>query len=134
MALQVGKIPSLVSYHTKMTSKSVIKNRFFGSACKKSACPLSLHRGGSSSSQAPAGEPPPCSGNSRTNSYQVVVPAIPARAITYDAIGNLLSDGIRTYEWDALNRAIKITWRVLKNSQSFLRRNVKRKDASEHKS
>jgi len=49
------------------------------------------------------------SGNSRTNSYQVIVPATPARAFTYDAIGNLLSDGIRTYEWDALNRAIKIT-------------------------
>jgi len=49
------------------------------------------------------------SGNSRTNNYQVVVPAAAARSFSYDDAGNMLNDAIRTYEWDGLNRLVKIT-------------------------
>lgn len=49
------------------------------------------------------------SGNSQTNNYQVVVPSVTGRSFTYDAVGNTLSDGLRTMEWDAENRLIKIT-------------------------
>lgn len=50
------------------------------------------------------------SGNSRTNNYQVVVPASSPRTFAYDANGNLLNDGQRTYAWDGLNRMVKITY------------------------
>jgi len=50
------------------------------------------------------------SGNSRTNNYQVVVPASTPRAFAYDDNGNLTSDGSRTYAWDGLNRMVKITY------------------------
>jgi len=49
------------------------------------------------------------SGNSRTNSYQVVVPTAAAKSFSFDPNGNLLSDGSRTYAWDGLNRLVKIT-------------------------
>ncbi len=49
------------------------------------------------------------SGNSRTNSYSFNVPPTPARSFHYDLNGNLVSDGIRTYESDALNRLVKVT-------------------------
>lgn len=49
------------------------------------------------------------SGNAKTNTYQIVVPTGPSRSFTWDDNGNLLSDGIRTYAWDAENRPIRIT-------------------------
>lgn len=49
------------------------------------------------------------SGNTRTNNYQIVAATIAPRTFTYDANGNTLDDGERTYEWDAANRAVKIT-------------------------
>ncbi len=47
------------------------------------------------------------SGNARTQSYQVNVSGS-NRTLTYDANGNLLSDGQRTFEWDALNQLIAV--------------------------
>ncbi len=40
------------------------------------------------------------SGNSRTNTYQTSVTG-PTKLFAYDANGNLVSDGLKTYEWDA---------------------------------
>ena len=42
-------------------------------------------------------------------SWNVSVMGSPARSFTYDDNGNTLSDGVRTYQWDAENRLIKIT-------------------------
>jgi RHS repeat-associated protein len=49
------------------------------------------------------------SGNAKTNNYQIVVPGVTATSCAYDADGNCLSDGTRSYQWDALNRLIQIT-------------------------
>jgi len=49
------------------------------------------------------------SGNSKTNNYQVVVPASSPRSFSYDLNGNLTGDGLRAYEWDGLNRLVKVT-------------------------
>jgi RHS repeat-associated protein len=49
------------------------------------------------------------SGNASTNNYQVVVAAGDASSYNYDADGNCLSDGTRSYQWDALNRLTQIT-------------------------
>jgi RHS repeat-associated protein len=43
------------------------------------------------------------SGNTRTNTYQVTTTGS-AAALSYDANGNLTSDGARTFEWDGANR------------------------------
>jgi RHS repeat-associated protein len=43
------------------------------------------------------------SGNMRTSTYQLSQGAT-SKAFTYDANGNMTSDGTRTYEWDAANR------------------------------
>jgi RHS repeat-associated protein len=43
------------------------------------------------------------SGNTRTNTYQVSQSGA-AQTLTYDANGNLASDGTRTFQWDAENR------------------------------
>lgn len=42
-------------------------------------------------------------GNTRTNSYQVVESGSPT-SLTYDSNGSLISDGTRTLEWDGANR------------------------------
>jgi RHS repeat-associated protein len=47
------------------------------------------------------------SANARSYAYNVSV-AGSTKTLTYDANGNLLSDGTRTYEWDALNRLTKV--------------------------
>jgi uncharacterized protein RhaS with RHS repeats len=47
------------------------------------------------------------SGNSTTQSYSVPVGSTTA-TMSYDANGNLLSDGTRTYEWDAENKLVPI--------------------------
>jgi RHS repeat-associated protein len=47
------------------------------------------------------------SGNLRTNTYEVTQGAT-SKAFTYDANGNMTSDGARTYEWDAENRLVAI--------------------------
>ncbi len=48
--------------------------------------------------------------NTNTKSYQVVATTGSTTTLTYDANGNLLNDGIKTYEWDAVNRLIAINY------------------------
>jgi len=43
------------------------------------------------------------SGNTRTNTYQVSLSGS-SSTLSYDANGNLISDGVRTFEWDGANR------------------------------
>jgi RHS repeat-associated protein len=47
------------------------------------------------------------SGNLRTNTYEVSQAAT-SKSFTYDANGNMTSDGTRTYEWDAENRLVTV--------------------------
>jgi RHS repeat-associated protein len=47
------------------------------------------------------------SGNTRTNTYQVSV-ASGAKTFGYDANGNLITNGTKTYEWDAQNQLTRI--------------------------
>jgi YD repeat-containing protein len=47
------------------------------------------------------------SGNVRTSTYQVSQGAT-SKAFTYDANGNMTSDGMKTYEWDAENRLVAV--------------------------
>jgi YD repeat-containing protein len=47
------------------------------------------------------------SGNQRTYTYDVSVSGS-TKTLTYDPNGNLISDGQRTYEWDALNRLTRV--------------------------
>ena len=49
------------------------------------------------------------SGNTNSKNYRVVVNAGASQTFTYDANGNMTSDGVRNYAWDAENRLIKIT-------------------------
>ena len=49
-------------------------------------------------------------GNTAHQQYSVATAPLTARTMTYDADGNLTSDGERTYEWDAWSRLTKITW------------------------
>ncbi len=49
-------------------------------------------------------------GNTATKNYQVTVNNGVARTLAYDLNGNLTADGTgRTYDWDAVNRLVKIT-------------------------
>ncbi len=50
------------------------------------------------------------SGNSTSKNALIVVPGDSSKTMTYDANGNMLSDGDKTYAWDAENRLIKITY------------------------
>ena len=48
------------------------------------------------------------SGNTNSANYRVVVSGGAGQSFTYDANGNMTSDDVRTYAWDAENRLIKI--------------------------
>ena len=48
--------------------------------------------------------------NTRTNTYQVIVPGGTGKTISYDAAGNTTSDGTHTFTWDAASRLVKITY------------------------
>jgi RHS repeat-associated protein len=48
--------------------------------------------------------------NVKTNNYQVTVSSGTNRTLTYDLNGNLINDGIKTYEWDAANRLTAINY------------------------
>lgn len=50
------------------------------------------------------GQPP----NVTTKQYQVTVGAGAATTPTYDSNGNTLTDGTRSYEWDAMNRLVAV--------------------------
>ena len=69
--------------------------------------------------------------NTTTNQYTVDVAGGSSRTLTYDDNGNLLSDGLRTYEWDAKNRLLAIEktgdWRT-EFTYNGLDRRVKLKD------
>lgn len=47
--------------------------------------------------------------NTATNSWSVNVTGGTARTFTYDANGNTLTDGVRSYQWDAEDRLVKVT-------------------------
>jgi RHS repeat-associated protein len=71
-------------------------NRFTGSASLPS---------GTSSVEVRATDP---SGNVRTNTYQVSLTGA-SKSFSYDANGNLISDGSRSFEWDAEDRLLAVT-------------------------
>jgi YD repeat-containing protein len=48
-------------------------------------------------------------GNTRTNRYNVAVSGSGSKTLVYDANENLTSDGMRTFEWDPLNRLTAVT-------------------------
>lgn len=50
------------------------------------------------------------SSNTRTNSYQVVIPTGGSTTVMYDANGNMLDDDTQTYSWDAKNRLVRTTY------------------------
>jgi len=58
------------------------------------------------------------SGNIRTNTYQVTV-AGSSGSFTQDANGNLTSDGVRTYEWDAENRLVAVNQGALRSEFTY---------------
>ncbi len=43
-------------------------------------------------------------------SYALNLAAATSSTPTHDADGNLLSDGVRSYQWDSQSRLVKITW------------------------
>jgi YD repeat-containing protein len=47
------------------------------------------------------------SGNTATQAYEFTVPGS-SRTFTHDANGNLTSDGVRTFEWDAADRLVAV--------------------------
>ena len=57
--------------------------------------------------------------NSLTNTYQVSVNGGSSASLTYDANGNMTSDGTNSYAWDAENRLIKITYPGSGNNSQF---------------
>ena len=58
--------------------------------------------------------------NSVTNTYQVGVQGGPSASLTFDANGNMTSDGTNSYSWDCENRMIKITYPGSSNFSSFV--------------
>jgi RHS repeat-associated protein len=58
------------------------------------------------------------SGNPTPGNIQFTV-SVPARTFTYDFNGNLTSDGVKTYEWDAANRLIAINYTGSSNRTEF---------------
>ena len=57
--------------------------------------------------------------NMVTNPYQVSVKGGPSATLTYDANGNMTSDGTNSYAWDAENRMIQITYPGSDNNSTF---------------
>lgn len=50
------------------------------------------------------------SNNVSNYTYALNLASAAAASPTHDADGNLLSDGVRSYEWDSQSRLVKITW------------------------
>lgn len=61
--------------------------------------------------------------NTSTYTYALDLATAPAATPTFDAEGNMTSDGIRAYEWDLQNRLIKITWGAGSNKTTEFRYN-----------
>ena len=64
------------------------------------------------------------SGNASNYTYSLALAAATAATPNYDADGNLLTDGIRTYDWDMLSRLVKITWGAGSNKTTEYRYNA----------
>jgi RHS repeat-associated protein len=64
------------------------------------------------------------SGNTSNYTYSLSLAAATAAVPSYDADGNLLTDGIRTFEWDASSRLIKIAWGAGSNKTTEYRYNA----------
>jgi RHS repeat-associated protein len=64
------------------------------------------------------------SGNTSNYTYSLSLDAATAAVPSYDADGNLLTDGIRTFEWDASSRLIKIAWGAGSNKTTEYRYNA----------
>jgi len=58
------------------------------------------------------------SGNLRTNTYSVSQSGA-TNTFTYDGNGNMLSDGTRTYEWDAINQLVAINQGVNRSEFTY---------------
>ncbi len=58
--------------------------------------------------------------NTKTNTYQVNVNPVSTQNLTYDANGNMTSDGTNTYKWDAENRLIEIDYPGSGNKSEFV--------------
>jgi len=54
-----------------------------------------------------------------TNTYQLSVTGPSSQSLIYDASGNMTSDGTNTYQWDAENRLIQITYPGPANKTQF---------------
>ncbi len=67
--------------------------------------------------------------NTKTNLMQVSANAPSTVSLTFDANGNMTSDGVNSFSWDAEDRLIKVTYPGSNNFSSFvydpLSRNVK---------
>lgn len=57
--------------------------------------------------------------NSVTNTYHLSVHGGPSASLTFDANGNMTSDGTNSYAWDAEDRLIKITYPGTSNYSAF---------------
>jgi RHS repeat-associated protein len=65
--------------------------------------------------------------NVKTNNYQVTVSSGANRTLSYDLDGNLMNDGIKTYEWDAANRLLAINYTGTSNRTEFTYDGLSRK-------
>ena len=57
--------------------------------------------------------------NTKSNGYALSVPNPSGASLTFDANGNMTSDGTSSYAWDAENRLIKITYAGSGNYSQF---------------
>jgi len=57
--------------------------------------------------------------NTQTNNYSVSLASSTSQSFTYDANGNMLSDGTNTFAWDAENRLVRISYTGTGNSTTF---------------
>ncbi|MBK8220826.1 MAG: hypothetical protein IPK73_07375 [Candidatus Obscuribacter sp.] len=58
-------------------------------------------------------------GTTKTDTHQISTIGSPSATPTFDANGNMTSDGTNTYEWDAENRLIKINYPGMGNNSQF---------------
>jgi RHS repeat-associated protein len=57
--------------------------------------------------------------NTRTKQYSVSVDAASGKTFTYDLVGNMISDGSKTYTWDAENQLVKILYADATSTEFF---------------
>lgn len=59
------------------------------------------------------------SGNVSNYTFRTDIAPVAPRNFTYDADGNLTSDGVRTYQWDCLNRLTRVVWNATQYTQFY---------------